>query len=37
MANQRLQFNKQKAQKLREGSYFMEQPIAMPPDGFELE
>ena len=37
MANQRLQFNKQKAQKLREGSYFMEQPAVMPPDGFELE
>lgn len=37
MANQRLQFNKQKAQKLREGSYFMEQPTVMPPDGFELE
>lgn len=37
MANQRLQFNKQKAQKLREGSYFTEQPAAMPPDGFELE
>jgi hypothetical protein len=37
MANQRLQFNKQKAQKLREGSYFMEQPTVMPPDGFDLE
>lgn len=37
MANQRLQFNKQKAQKLREGSYFTEQPAATLPDGFELE
>ena len=37
MANQRLQFNKQKAQKLREGSYFTEQPTATLPDGFELE
>ena len=37
MANQRLQFNKQKAQKLREGSYFTEQPAATIPDGFELE
>jgi hypothetical protein len=37
MANQRLQFNKQKAQKLREGSYFNEPPTAMPPAGFELE
>lgn len=37
MAAQRLQFNKEKAQKLRAGSYFTEQPTAMPPDGFELE
>ena len=37
MANQRLQFNKQKAQKLREGSYFTEQSAATLPDGFELE
>lgn len=37
MAVQRLQFNKEKAQKLRSGSYFTEQPAVMPPDGFELE
>jgi hypothetical protein len=37
MAAQRLQFNKEKAQKLRSGSYFTEQPAVMPPDGFELE
>ena len=37
MAAQRLQFNKEKAQKLRSGSYFTEQPAVMPPDDFELE
>lgn len=36
-ARRRLDFNKNKAQQLREGSYFTEQPAAALPDGFELE